>query len=209
MVVSVSACDAPTVASEGFAYDPRLPGGQLYHWPIGAAISVFVDETNAPADADLRSAVLAAFEQWESVPRYRDFELRLVDDPATADVIIHHRDAPVLVETSACTYPEAGAGGVTFFCPTEAGDALERLPLLSGGPGRVTMDVRVDRSRVMSYPAFAALVSHEIGHVLGIGSHSPDAQDLMYGGVIQVTAPSERDAQTLRWVLRQRPTLRP
>lgn len=208
-LVVLAACDAPTVPDEGFAYDPRLPGGLLYHWPIGATISVYVDETNAPADADLRSAVLAGFKQWQSVPRYRDFELRVVNDPAKANVIIHHRDAPFLVETSACMYPDFGGDGVTFFCPTEAGGELERLPLLTGGPGRVTMDVRVDRSRVETYTAFAALVSHEIGHVLGIGSHSPNADDLMHGGVIRATAPSERDAQTLRWVLRQRPTLRP
>lgn len=205
----LSACDAPTVATESEAWDPRLPGGFLYHWPAGATISVYVDPTNEPADADLRAAVLAAFEQWEAVSHYRDFALRLVDNASVANVIVHHRDAPLLVETGGCSYPETGAGGVTFFCPQAIGDGLERLTLLAGPPGQVTMDVRVDRARVASYDQFAALVSHEFGHVLGIGTHSPVTADLMFGGIITATAPTERDARTLRWVLRQRVNLLP
>ena len=208
-VLLLSACDAPTAATESAAWDPRLPGGLLYHWPIGATISVYVDPSSEPADAYLRSAVLAAFEQWEGVSHYRDFTLRLVDNAAVANVIVHHRDAPLLVATGGCSYPETGSGGVTFFCPTTAGDALERLVLLAGGPGQVTMDVRVDRGRVATYAEFAALVSHEFGHVLGIGTHSPEATDLMFGGMVTSMAPSERDARTLRWVLRQPVDLRP
>ena len=206
--VVITACDAPTVPVETFAYDPRLPGGLIYHWPIGATISVFVDPAGAPPDADLRAAVLDAFAAWEGVVYYRDFQFRLVDDPADAQVIFHHRDAPFLVDVSACAYPGSGAGGITFFCPSEDGRELDVLPLLSGGPGRVKMDVRLDRTRVASAEQFRALVIHEMGHVVGIGAHSPDPNDLLYFN-IGPSVPSERDARTLRWVLRQPADIQP
>ena len=195
-------CAAPPVPEDSFAYDPRLGGQLVYHWPIGATISVFVDPAGAPADVDLRAAVLEAFDAWEAVVYYRDFTFRLVEDPAEAQVIFHHSDAPFLVDVSACAYPGSGAGGVTFFCPTEDGREFDVLPLLTGGPGNVKMDVRLDRTRVSSAEQFRALVIHEMGHVVGIGAHSPDPNDLLYFN-IGPSAPSERDARTLRWVLRQ------
>lgn len=206
--LALAGCDAPTVPEDTFAYDPRLGGQLVYHWPIGATISVFVDPAGAPADADLRAAVLDAFDAWEAVVYYRDFTFRLVEDPAEAQVIFHHRDAPFLVDVSACAYPGSGAGGVTFFCPTEDGREFDVLPLLTGGPGKVKMDVRLDRTRVSSAEQFRALVIHEMGHVVGIGAHSPDPNDLLYFN-IGPSAPSERDARTLRWVLRQPVDIRP
>ena len=203
------ACDAPTVPEATFAYDPRLPGGLVYHWPIGATISVYVDPAEwAPGD-DPVEALRIAFEQWEEVALYRDFRLRITGDPADADVIMHHHEAQPLVDLSECVYPDAGASGVTFFCPTESLDGLVVLPLLSGGPGRVKMTVRIGFPRYMQPDAFQEYVSHEIGHVLGIGGHSDNPSDLLYGGLLEVAAPSDRDAQTLRWVLRQPPDIRP
>jgi predicted Zn-dependent protease len=68
----------------------------------------------------------------------------------------------------------------------------------------VKVDVRVDRGRVDSEHAFRALVAHELGHVVGIGAHSDDPADLMFGAP-SVLAPSARDARTLRYVLHQPP----
>lgn len=203
----VVACDAPTIPEETFAYDPRLPGGLVYHWPIGAAISVYLDPAGW-GQLQPRPAMLAAFEQWEEVVHYRDFDLRLADSPSNADVIVHSSEAPFLVDVSACIYPGGGGTGVTFFCPTEAGDEVEVLPLLSGASGRVKMDVAISAPPGPGTETLQAYFAHELGHVLGIGGHSDDPDDLLHAS-IAVTAPSEGDARTLRWVLRQPATLRP
>ena len=209
LAIALASCDAPTIPEETFAYDPRLPGGLLFHWPIGSTISVFPDPTGWPGNIDHQAAVRDAFALWQQIIRYRDYTLRLVDDPANADVIIHHQDAPFLVDVSECIYPDAGATGVTFFCPSESFDSLQVLPLLAGGTGRVKMDVRIGSPMNVSQGNVQAYVAHELGHVLGIGSHSPESRDLMYVGELRVDAPSERDARTLRWVLRQPPDIRP
>ena len=204
------ACDAPTVPEATFAYDPRLPGGLVYHWPAGSTISVFVDPVGWNQGFDPRASVLEAFRQWEEVALYRDFNLRVVDEPAEADVIVHHHEAPFLVDVSECTYTGGSGEALTFFCPNEARDALVVLPLLSGGPGKVKMDVRVaPMARYLPLDGMHRYVVHEIGHVLGIGSHSQDPSDVMYGGGVEVTKPSDRDARTLRWVLRQPVDVRP
>lgn len=207
--VVVASCDSPTVPEQGFAFDPRLPGGLVYHWPVGATIAVYVDAAGWPAGLDPEAAVLAAFRQWEEVAHYRDFTLRIADSPADADVIVHHYQAPFLVDVSECSYPDAGGSGVTFFCPNEALDALEVLPLLSGGPGMVKMDVRVGLPGVITLESIQPYVTHEIGHVLGIGAHSTNPADLMFAGELTVSKPTERDARTLRWVLRQPVDVRP
>jgi predicted Zn-dependent protease len=68
----------------------------------------------------------------------------------------------------------------------------------------VKMDVAVSRTAVPDAAAFRSVVMHEFGHVLGIGAHSPTSTDLMYG-VPRAPAPTLADAQTLRFVLSQRP----
>lgn len=205
----VTSCDSPTVPEQSFAFDPRLPGGLVYHWPVGATISVYVDPAEWPGGIDPEAAVLEAFRQWDEVAHYRDFSLRIADTPANADVIVHHYQAPFLVDVSECSYPDAGGSGVTFFCPNEALDALEVLPLLSGGAGRVKMDVRVGSPGSLTQGSVQPYVTHEMGHVLGIGAHSSEPTDLMYVGALTVSEPTERDARTLRWVLRQPVDVRP
>jgi predicted Zn-dependent protease len=66
------------------------------------------------------------------------------------------------------------------------------------------MDVTVDRSAAADAATFDAIVAHELGHVLGIGAHSPLADDLMFGAPRRPD-PSERDARTLRVLLRVAP----
>ena len=209
LALGLVSCDAPTIPEETYAYDPRLPGGFIFHWPIGSTISVFADPAGWPENIDHLAAVRDAFASWEEVIYYRDYALRVVHDPANADVIIHHRDAPFLVDLRECSYPDASASGVTFFCPSPSFDSLQVLPLLSGAPGRVKMDVSVGDPMHVSQGNVQALVAHELGHVLGIGAHSPESRDLMFAGDLRRSTPSERDAWTLRWVLRQPPDIRP
>ena len=205
-LLGAAACDPPNWSGDIWGYDPRLPGGLTYHWPLGRTISVFVDPT-AGGDA-LRDVVLPSAASWRDSVYFAEFTVRVVEDAASADVILHTRDAPLLVATGTCVYSPPGAAGVTFFCPAETGDTLEVLELLAGGPGHVKMDVAIDLSRIGGATTVRAIVAHELGHVLGIGSHSNDVEDLMYS-IPTVERPSAYDAAALRWVLQQPRAIRP
>ena len=216
-LVALCACgDSPTPPSEGApGYDPHGAAldefGQqrrfLYHWPVGSVIRVFVDVTAAPAGSDLRSAVLAAASGWTGTLRNREAALALVTDPLQADVVVHYGEAPRIVGTADCA-PPAPAVGVTFACPDFAAGSFAVLPLESGGAGHVKMDVAVHRGLAGDEGRFRRVVAHEMGHLLGIGAHSPSAADLMHAAPT-VTTPSAADGQTLRWLLQQRADLEP
>jgi hypothetical protein len=216
--IAIAACDAPTVSARGPVsnYDVWLDtalamGGRdsiIYHWPAGHVLSLYVDPTNEPAGSDLAGAVATGMRQWEDATYYRDVRFRIASDPADADVIVHHATAPFLVDFGNCTYP-IPQPGTTFFCPAESGPFMQTFPLLAGGGGRVKMDLRVNRAAVPSEERFQALVTHELGHVLGLGGHSGDPDDLLWSGLITATRPTERDMAALRWVLRQPVELRP
>lgn len=201
-MMSVLGCDAPTVPRETFAYDPtQLTGGKLYHWALGTTIAVYVDPGGQSASRELTAAVRAAAAVWERAVYYREFRLRLVDVPGDADVIVHVAATPALITPPTGCPSSGSAAGVTYFC-VDGADRFVVLPFVSGSASRVRMDVRVDPSRLLAGQTLEALVAHEIGHVLGIGSHSPDVADLMFVAP-RVAAPSAADARTLRVLLHE------
>ena len=207
----VACSDSPTTPREDSpAYDPRVaaqvePGlvrYVLYHWPVGSTIRVYVDPTATPAGSDLRAAVVDGAARWSAAVREREFSIAVVTDPRQADVIVHYGEAPSLVGSPECAPPSTAAVGVTFVCPDFAAGRFHVLPLLAGGPGTVKMDVAVYHGRSSDEPQFRRAVTHEIGHVLGIGAHSPSTSDLMFSAPT-LDAPSAGDARTLRYVLQQ------
>lgn len=206
--LGITACDAPTVPAEGAAYDPTaITRGLLYHWQLGRTIRVYVD--TAARGAQLRPHVEAGVAAWKDVVYYRELDVELVSSPAIADVIVHTQQAPFLVQfPSGCGSPSTIAGGVTFFCSDDADRNLVAFPLIAGGGGNVKMDVTVDLFDVTTTSALRALVTHELGHVFGIGGHSNDDADVMFPGPL-VSIPSDRDARTLRYLLHQTVDLRP
>lgn len=196
-VVALSACDSPFVGPENVAYSPSPPPTTLtYHWPLGKTLAIYVDPTDVPEGTDLEAHVRHAMHVWKSVIYYREFDFRLSANPSDADVIVHYGTAPLLVSTLDCD--RLPATGVTFFC--NEGREVLVLPLLSGAPGRVKVDVSVRHPFSGTEESLRAIVAHELGHVVGIGGHSNDPADLMYGAP-SVLAASERDARTLRTVL--------
>ena len=207
-----AACDAPTVPTETPGYDPRLPlGGTdvIYHWPLGYTIAVYAHTAGAPAGFDLPAAIARANRIWGDALRYREFDVRFVSTPSEADVVFHF-DTDSVVSVTSCAPPPTGAAGITSACPNAAGTALDPIPLIGGGTSRVKFDVEISASpaRIPNAAAFQRIVAHEFGHVIGIGRHSGDDTDLMFGGPA-VDLPSAADAQTLRFVLHQPAQLRP
>lgn len=195
----LAACDAPTIVAESPAYDPSvtLTDGSrgTYHWPLGRTIAIYVDPSTS---VDLAGVVSEASVRWRAATYFREFDTRIVSEPTAADAVVHlHDAAPVVTIPSGCS--TGSAPGVTIICVT--GNTVISLPFASGAPGsHIKMDVSVDRTAVGTDAEFLSLVAHELGHVFGIGGHSPDRDDLMHAAPT-ASQPSEGDARTLRFVL--------
>lgn len=202
-LVILSGCtDAAAPRVDPPAYDPtQLSGGVIYRWPTGTTIAVFVDPTAVGAGVDLSGATAAGMVAWKAALGGNQFAFRAAASAADADVIVHVSAAPRLVGLAGCAEPPTFAGGVTFFCP--ARDSALTLPLEGGpGTGRVKLDIAINPAATNATNTLRALVTHELGHAVGIGGHSPDALDVMFAQP-SVSVPSRRDISTLRWLVRQ------
>jgi predicted Zn-dependent protease len=165
-----------------------------------------VDPTAVGAGVDLAGATIAGTAAWKAALGGSQFAFRTAASAADADVIVHVSAAPRLVGLAGCAEPPSFAGGVTFFCP--ARDSALTLPLLAGpGTGRVKLDIAINPAATNAVNTLRALVTHELGHAVGIGGHSPDALDVMFAQP-SVSVPSSRDVSTLRWLVRQAIELR-
>lgn len=201
-----AACSEPAAPRiDPPAYDPTQLTGVLYRWPTGRTVAVFVDPTAIPAGTALAVATAGAMTAWKQSLAGSEFAFRTATSAADADVIVHVSAAPRLVGLAGCAEPPTFAGGVTFFCP--AGDSALTLPLTGGAAGRVKVDISINPSATSAANPLSALVTHELGHAVGIGGHSPDAGDVMFAAPV-VSAPSARDITTLRWLVRQKIGLR-
>jgi hypothetical protein len=207
--VALAGCDLPLIETGTPAYDPAtLTDGQIYHWPTGAEVMLFVDESSAPPEADLSRAVREAAAAWNAVGRLGEVRLGVTSNIRAADIIVHHALATPGVVTGECEPPAIFGSSYTHFCPHPSDPTRAIVfPLADGTGGRVKMLVSVNRGVVDSEDIFRAHVAHELGHVLGIGAHSPEPTDLMFGVPRRLT-PSAADAQTLRYVLGQAPDIR-
>ncbi len=123
---------------------------------------------------------------------------------ADANVVVYDRATALPITPGSCTFDGQSAAGYTYFCPVGSSPTTaQRFTLASGAASRVTVVIRVDRGRVADQSGYSKLVVHELGHALGIGAHSDQALDVMFGSPL-VGSPSKRDMQTLRYVLGQR-----
>ncbi len=201
LALLASCTDAAAPRVEPPAYDPtQLSGGILYRWPTGTTIAVYVDPTAVGAGVDLAGTTAAGMAAWKAALGGNQFAFRTAATAADADVIVHVSAAPRLVGLAGCAEPPAFAGGVTFFCP--ARDSALTLPLAGAARGRVKVDIAINPAATSAANPLVALVTHELGHAVGIGGHSPDARDVMFAQP-SVSVPSGRDIATLRWLVRQ------
>ena len=208
---ALSACDSPLSTRPAAAYNPTaLTNGLYYRWASGSIVKVWVVQAGLTTTADLEGAVSRALPVWNTVPQYNEVQLIAATSAAEANIIVYDASVPMpVVPPATCAFDARGAGGYTYFCDgknIEGADNALVVPLTTGG-GVATVVIRVDRSRVSTAAAYDAIVAHEFGHALGIGAHSDSATDLMFINP-SITAPSERDKATLRFVLGQAPQLR-
>jgi hypothetical protein len=195
--LGVVACTGPTAPGEAPGYDPTvLTGGRVYHWPLGADVAVYVSP-EGDTDGALRAALARAAGAWTATLRYREVRLHVVPTLADADVVLGYAGDAYPVRLDAC-------GGIaipaafTLLCPS--GDSAATLPRRDGAAGRVKVAIAVNAGMAASAAQLDAVVTHELGHALGVGGHSDAPGDVMYADPHAVR-PSARDAATLRYVL--------
>jgi len=198
------ACADIAAPSRGDAYEwRRLQGTSSgvdtlsFHW-AGADLPVRFwaeDSLNLPAH------VQGGIGRWEAVFLYGEFSGVVVSDSSTADVIVTTGIAP--------------KGGFSI-ARLESGFAPEcqgatDIELSSNGqqilrPIRVYVDPRFAPGSPGVDDCMALTTTHELGHALGIFTHSPDPEDIMYADPA-VSALSRRDRSTAELAYHTEPTL--
>lgn len=187
------------LACEGLTRPDRTPGytfddfvGLHFHWP---AERLPVRYWIAPSAGNVPDYVRAGIAVWRGQFLYGEFDGAVVPDSIGADVIVRvlPPNPPTLAVSA--TPPEIGAcEGVTSFDTTSAvgGTRLQ---------GPMEVEVRWD-SRYAPADIVNCLYRvtlHELGHTLGIFSHSLDSLDLM-NGIPRVADPSLNDRMTVQRV---------
>lgn len=197
----LAACDSPTVPERFLrdVYDFRLitPVPQVLRWPVSSTVRVFV--TN---DADgtrmqwLENGLANAVSVWNAAALYNEVKLSEVRSLQDADVVVGYNTTPYPVDASGCV--PGGGLAYTTFCRAPGNGHLAPFPLRDGGGGRVKFLVTIRSTSAIDEVTVRRLLTHEIGHVLGIGQHSPKPTDLMYAGTLNRDDPSPADRATLQ-----------
>ena len=168
-----------------------------FHWG-GADLPVRVwaeDSLNLP------SHVQQGIAQWEAVFLYGEFRGTLVSDSSAADVIVRAGIAPKggfsTTRLDRGMAPECQ--GATDVEVSPAGNQILR-------PIRIYVDPRFAPGSPGVDECMALTTTHEIGHALGIFTHSPDPEDLMFANPV-VSTISSRDRSTAELAYHTTPTL--
>jgi predicted Zn-dependent protease len=202
-VAALAACDAPTVSRPAAAYSPTsLTNGQLYRWASGTTVRVWHIQ---PADStrDVFRATQVALAEWNSVPQLREYRLESATSLERANIVIVDRTTPLpLSPASSCPFDARSSTGYTYFCVS--GNRAQRLTTTNGAATDVSVIIRLDVAGMASQAVLESVVLHEMGHALGIGGHSSDTADVMFGNPTARFL-SGRDVQTMQFLLGERP----
>jgi len=193
--VGPGACFEPNGEAYDFAIngDPAL----VFHWPASYnPVRVYAEPVG-----ELPQNTQAAMDLWASAFRCGELSLTLTSDSTHADIIVRNpASLPVLSRRAVAMLADSvrACTGVTTFDTTSG-----RL----AGPMRAFVAPRsVDTAAVRSCYQF--VVAHELGHTIGLGSHSADTNDLM-NPLPRRFALSERDRYTIQVLYHTTPTIGP
>jgi predicted Zn-dependent protease len=209
----LSACDSPTVPERLLrdVYDYRLltPEPRVLRWPSGSTVRVYVEPAAEPArTAALQAALQSAIPAWNAAALYGEVRLEETTDVANADVVMLYSGTLAPVDVSACS--PGGGQAYTTFCLSDDANHLKVFPLRnSPTAGNVKFLLTVRTTTVLNAEEVRRLVAHELGHVLGIGQHSPTPTDLMYAGVLTRAEPNAADRRTLQVLYHTEPDITP
>jgi hypothetical protein len=167
-----------------------------FHWPNGRLpVRIWTQDT-----LDLPLHVENGVAQWKAAFLYGEFDAVSVSDSNSADVIVSAGVAVkggFLVARIGASAPEC-EGGTDFELP--AGSRELQAPI------RVFVRPRFNPAAPGVAECLALTTTHELGHAIGIFTHSPDATDIMYSDPT-VSALSTRDRDTIERAYHVTPNL--
>ena len=144
----------------------------VFHWPSSyMPVRVYAE----PA-GDLPANVQAAMQLWAAAFRCGEVTLTTATDSTHADVIVRNPlSLPAALRATHVMHVDSvgGCQGVTHFDLDSAGTAL-------AGPMRSYVAPFPGADSASTASCYHFVTAHELGHALGILSHSPNAADLMY-----------------------------
>jgi predicted Zn-dependent protease len=188
--------------------------GEVFRWPGDRLPVRYFADTRG----NMRDLVGAGLQAWEAQFLYGEFKATLVSDSTAADVIVIWEDSiPPVVPPD--TVGALGAcDGVTQYVvdSTAAMSASDSTgtnaglppPLTMTEPIRVQLRVRLGYTQAQVAACMQRVAAHELGHTLGILTHSPATTDLMYGTPPTAT-PTNRDRNTAQVLYHTTPTIGP
>jgi hypothetical protein len=191
----VLGCGEITTPSRTPRYLSDLGTG-VFHWPADYLPVRYYATTQGTMARLVQNGLLG----WERQFLYGEFRAGLVADSNSADVIVVWRDS-VPPDVAPDTAGAVGAcGGVTTIVVDSANVVTGPIRVeISVTPGYTTAQVAACTRRV---------AAHELGHTLGIFTHSPATGDLMYGAP-SVERPTARDRATVEVLYHTTPTIAP
>jgi hypothetical protein len=157
-----------------------------FHWPRSMLpVKIWAQDT-----LDLPAHVAHGIDVWKAAFLYREFDAVLVTDSSAADVIVR-ADSPAkpaaMVQLQLSLAPECEGG--TDIVPLPGSRTIQY-------PVRVFLLPRFDAATPGVSECLALTATHELGHAIGIFTHSSAATDMMFVDPV-VSELSARDRGTI------------
>lgn len=208
LALALGACESAFEPGPELGYEFSLPAETetVYRWTTGSTIRVHVTGGVGERGELLTDAFEEAARDWETALGEGQVRFQREATVEASDVVLRWSDVVSPVETDGCEPRVTGRATTTFCWTPDRRRVKAYLPRGGGSDLRIVgtplegvrMIVTVHSDEARELPRVRQLVAHELGHVLGIGRHSFDPADLMWGGTLDATRPTPADRATVR-----------